>query len=228
MKWFKHYSNAHDNNKLTKVRMKYGADGYAIYWYCLELIAHDLESENITFELKHDSEVIAYNLKIDSQRVQEIMAYMVNLGLFEVSNNVITCLKIAKYLDAKYTRNKDLLKIIADTKNVPDNRGQMPTCPRLSPTVSPLSANVPTRIEKNRIEKKKKKTLGKKFIKPTIEEIRAYCQERKNHVNPNRFYDFYESKDWYVGKNKMKNWKAAIRTWEQSTKSEQVEIIDAI
>ena len=55
----------------------------------------------------------------------------------------------------------------------------------------------------------------KRFVKPTIEEIQEYCNSRNNGINANAFYDFYESKDWYVGKNKMKDWKACVRTWEQ-------------
>lgn len=58
----------------------------------------------------------------------------------------------------------------------------------------------------------------KVFRKPTTEEIKAYCKERNNGINANAFYDFYESKDWYVGKNKMKDWKACVRTWEQRNK----------
>lgn len=57
-----------------------------------------------------------------------------------------------------------------------------------------------------------------KFIKPTIEEITSYCNERNNSVNPNKFYNFYESKGWMVGKNKMKNWKSAVITWEEDVK----------
>ena len=60
-----------------------------------------------------------------------------------------------------------------------------------------------------------KENNKRKFTKPTIEEIQEYCDERNNGINANAFYDFYESKDWYVGKNKMKDWKACIRTWEQ-------------
>ena len=55
----------------------------------------------------------------------------------------------------------------------------------------------------------------KSFKKPTLEEIETYCKERNNTVNPQQFIDFYESKGWYIGKNKMKDWKAAVRTWEQ-------------
>lgn len=66
-------------------------------------------------------------------------------------------------------------------------------------------------------------TLKKQFKKPTIKEIKNYCEERKNNINAETFYNFYESKGWYVGKNKMKDWKACIRTWEQKNKKENKE-----
>ena len=56
------------------------------------------------------------------------------------------------------------------------------------------------------------------FAPPTVEEVRAYCQERGNNIDPQRFVDFYESKGWFVGKNKMKSWKAAVRNWESRDK----------
>lgn len=143
MKWFKHYTSAHDNNKLTKVRMRYGAEGYAIYWYCLELIAGDLgEQESINFELKHDAEVIAFNLKVDTLKVEEVMRYMVQIGLFEEIDNIITCLKIAKYLEKKTTRNKTIHKIIDTAKQINDpnlNPAQEILSPDSSPTVPQLS-----------------------------------------------------------------------------------------
>ena len=54
-----------------------------------------------------------------------------------------------------------------------------------------------------------------RFKKPTINEIAEYCTERKNNIDAETFYDFYESKDWKIGKNKMKAWKACVRTWEK-------------
>lgn len=54
------------------------------------------------------------------------------------------------------------------------------------------------------------------FAKPSIDEIKSYCSERKNAVDPLRFFNFYESKGWMIGKNKMKDWKAAVRTWENN------------
>ena len=58
------------------------------------------------------------------------------------------------------------------------------------------------------------KTNNKRFKPPTVDEVRAYCQERNNGINPEGFVNHYESKGWFIGKNKMKDWKAAVRTWE--------------
>ena len=58
--------------------------------------------------------------------------------------------------------------------------------------------------------------VSKGFKKPTIDEIKAYCQERNNSVDPDKFYNYYESNGWKVGKNPMKNWKSAVITWEKS------------
>jgi hypothetical protein len=61
-----------------------------------------------------------------------------------------------------------------------------------------------------------KKEKPKRFIPPTYQEVVNYCIERNNKVDPQRFIDHYTSNGWMVGKNKMKNWKAAIHTWEKN------------
>ena len=58
------------------------------------------------------------------------------------------------------------------------------------------------------------------FHPPSVEEVAAYCLERKNTVDPFDFINFYESKGWMVGKNKMKDWKASVRHWETNDKKE--------
>ena len=71
--------------------------------------------------------------------------------------------------------------------------------------------------ENTEAEKPEEKTETKRFKRPTIEEIENYCNERQNNVNVQQFYNFYESKGWKVGSQAMKDWKAAVRTWEQRT-----------
>lgn len=54
----------------------------------------------------------------------------------------------------------------------------------------------------------------RRFTKPTVGDIREYCRERRNGIDPQRFFDFYEAKGWRVGNQPMKDWQAAVRTWE--------------
>lgn len=70
--------------------------------------------------------------------------------------------------------------------------------------------------EKNDKNDKNEKNI---FVIPKIEEIKKYCNERNNKINPLQFYDYYQSKGWMIGKNKMKDWQAAVRTWEQKNKA---------
>lgn len=69
----------------------------------------------------------------------------------------------------------------------------------------------------NRTKKQRnKETNINTFVPPTVEEVREYCQERNNRIDPDSFVNFYESKGWLIGKNRMKDWKAAVRTWEKN------------
>lgn len=66
----------------------------------------------------------------------------------------------------------------------------------------------------------KDKAKGKRFTKPTVVDIAEYCVERNNSVDAQKFFDYYSSNGWKVGKNPMKDWRAAVRTWEKNTKDE--------
>lgn len=82
--------------------------------------------------------------------------------------------------------------------------------------------NVPVSIDKDSISingatyETPESEKTRRFIIPTVEEIKAYCEERGNNVDAQKFYDYYTSNGWQVGRNKMKDWKAAIRTWERT------------
>lgn len=67
----------------------------------------------------------------------------------------------------------------------------------------------------NALNYNNKKNSKKSFIPPTIDLVRKYCQERNNKVDPDQWFDFYTSKGWMIGKNHMKDWQAAVRTWER-------------
>lgn len=84
-------------------------------------------------------------------------------------------------------------------------------------------------IEEDSIDKDNNIILGEtkskrtNFIPPTLDEVEQYCIERNNNVDSQSFIDFYESKGWMIGKNKMKDWKAAVRTWERGNNSRTIQ-----
>ena len=77
----------------------------------------------------------------------------------------------------------------------------------------------PKNAEPKQTEQKKEveevKKPRKVFKKPTLEEVQAYCNERNNMIDAQRFIDYYESNGWHVGRNPMKDWKASVRNWER-------------
>lgn len=99
-----------------------------------------------------------------------------------------------------------------------DKQKQIPQKEALHNVTVTLNRNADIDIEKdididNKEINKEKRT---RFIPPTVEEVRNYCDERKNGIDAETFVNFYSSKGWLIGKSKMKDWKAAVRTWERN------------
>lgn len=75
-------------------------------------------------------------------------------------------------------------------------------------------------IKEKESKKKSADKPHRSFVPPTVEEVSEYCESRKTNIDPQAFVDFYASKGWFVGKNKMKDWRAAVRTWEQRSRGQ--------
>lgn len=197
MKWFKHDSDASNDAKLKKLRLKYGAQGYGIYWYCLELISRNVDKHNLTFELEHDAELIADDFKLSSDLVQHIMTYMVELELFENTNNIITCLKMATRTD-EYTQ-----KLIQSASKCPD---KLPTLSVHNPKKSVLIEE--KRTEENILENKTKRetTIPKDFA---ISDKVILWAEKNGHTNLQKHFDNFVLKAQAKG-YKYVNWDSAF------------------
>jgi len=200
MKWFKHEANCGFDSKMKKLLIKYGVNGYGLYYYCVEIIAGNLTTENITFELQHDVHIIAHDLKMDTLLVEEIMLYCIKIGLFQFNEETqrVSHMGLFKMLDNTMSQNTCIrqLKSSENFKFLKDTESR--------------------REEKRREEKKDIAT--KKFKKPSLSQINEYCEQKQYQIDSEYFYNYYESKDWMVGKNKMKDWKAALRNWFKNEK----------
>jgi hypothetical protein len=86
-------------------------------------------------------------------------------------------------------------------------------------TIKEPSSNHQVTTNKNVKNEKNERSI---FIEPTYNDILEYCAERKNGVDVNKFLNFYSSKGWMVGKNKMIDWKACVRTWEKPIEIKEV------
>jgi hypothetical protein len=229
VKWFKHDSTANRDAKLEKVLLKYGADGYALYWLCIELIADRIDATHADFELEHDAELLGARLKIDTLRVEEIMRYFVSLELFENDGNRITCMKLAARLENAIVKNPALKKIQAKLTRISgettEESGNFRELPGTSGIIPDNLGQI--RLDEIRLDTEENKSREEppiesahtRFKKPTLQEVLDYCKERRNTVNAQRFIDYYESKGWKVGRDGMKDWKASVRTWETSEKA---------
>lgn len=205
MKWFKHETNAHTDAKLKRLRIRYGLEGLGFYWYCLELIGSTVEPHNLTFELEHDSEVIADDLNLNIDHVQEMMKYIIDLGLFEQNGVVITCLKMAVRAD-EYTQKS--LRKLHELGHYPDN-------------LLTMSGHTPDKIPSNRKKERKKETIGR-FNPPSVEEVQNRISEMGyQYSEAEEFCNFYGSKNWMVGKNKMSDWHKALGGWESRKKKDK-------
>lgn len=150
----------------------------------------------------------------------DIRVAEVDKALSEISHNTsVVVYEVAHSRYYAFTKWEKWQRVDKPQKSiippVPDNSGIIPES---FSTDSVLK-------EKKRKEEKvlpapaREDTPLKKFIPPSLEQVQAYCAERKNNVDAGRFIDFYSSKGWMIGKNKMKDWKAAVRTWERGDRA---------
>lgn len=142
-------------------------------------------------------------------------------GVIVVKHWFINNNKIQKdrYKPTLYTEQKDVLFLKENKSYTLDKNQGISLRQHNVNTLLTQNRIEENRIEENRIDNKDvaiaPSSPSKKFIKPTVKEIKEYCDERKNGIDPQSFYDYYQSKGWVVGRSPMKDWKASVRTWER-------------
>ena len=187
-------------------------DGYLYSDILMKLYLRSLKSDGkLMFNnmIPYTPQVLAQVVRHQVGTVEKALDIFQQLGLIEIlDNGAIYMMDIQNFIGKSSTeadRIRNFRKQIAI-----ENKDFVQMYNKSTPEIE-------LEIEKEKeLEIDKKENIKrKKFTKPTLDEIKDYCLERNNGINAEAFYDFYESKDWYVGKNKMKDWKACVRTWEK-------------
>ena len=210
-------------DSIQAVENIYGNDGFVVWVKLLQKLGR---TENYIIDVRTDLQwTLFYSLFcISENRVIEIINTLAELECIDKNlwkQKIIYSENFVKRISVVYRKRKYELKSLRDIlieKNVSveetnsllqKNDVSVEETPHLS------HDNAQSKVKKSKVNKENI-IKEKKFIPPKTNEIKKYCLERKNNVNPEQFYDYYSSKGWMIGKNKMKDWKAAVRTWERN------------
>lgn len=209
--WLKLKEDFFSSKRIKKLRKMAGGDTYTIIYLKMQLLS--LKSDGVLsytgLEDNFASE-LALDLDERPEDVQVVLMYLASCGLIETSDNVNFLLPYVVENTGKETDAAQRMREMRKRNNV---------TPALREcyTEKEIEGDIDKEIDKD--TPPKSPSRGKReFVPPTLEEVAAYCRERDNNIDAEAFLDFYESKGWMIGKNRMKDWKAAVRTWEKSRK----------
>nr|DAY43478.1 MAG TPA: DnaD like replication protein [Caudoviricetes sp.] len=196
-------------------------DGYLYSNILLKLYLRSLKNDGklvVNDRIPYNAEMLASVTGHQIGTVKQALSIFKDLGLIDVlENGAIYMLDIQNFIgrgSSEADRKREYRqRIESDRTNVQTNLRQISD--KNTPEIE-KELEIEIKIEKEIDSSASTTTKRKRFEKPTLSEIKAYCIERGNKVDAQHFFDYYESNGWKVGKNSMKNWQAAIRTWERS------------
>lgn len=198
-------------------------DGYLYSNILLKLYLRSLKNDGklvVNDRIPYNAEMLASVTGHQIGTVKQALSIFKDLGLIDVlENGAIYMLDIQNFIgkgSSEADRKREYRRRIeTDRANVQTNLRQIS---EKSPPEIEIKLEKDIEIEKEiHSSAKNTTTKRKRFEKPTLSEIKEYCIERNNNVDAQHFYDYYESNGWKVGKNAMKNWQAAVRTWEKNS-----------
>lgn len=217
MAWIKLTTDMFDNRKIKHLRRLPEGNNIVLIWVMLLTMAGRCNSGGMIFlteNIPYTPKMLADELDFEENTVilalealEQLSMIVMDHGFFSIAGwhehqNVEGMEKIREQTRKRVAKHREKQALL--NGNV--------TCS----VTEALSNATDKDIDKEKdtdIDKEEKKR--KRFAPPSVSDVSAYCKERNNNVDPEAFVDFYASKGWMVGENKMKDWKAAVRTWER-------------
>ena len=209
--WFSHDLNARDDEKILNMRMKHGWSAYGLYWAIIEMLR---ATENYKLQTNYDS--IAFALQTDCDLIKSIVT---GFGLFKFEDSFFYSKSLIERMLIKDEKSETASKA-ANIRWENYRKNQQLNANALQTHSESNADAMLIKLSKEKLSKEKE-IKDKENIPPVFEELKQYCTERNNGIDPQKFYDYYESKGWVVGRTKMKSWKASVRTWENNGFSKQ-------
>lgn len=239
--WLKLKEDFFRDKVMKKMRKIAGGDTYVVIYLKMMLMSIQTNGELYFEGIENDfADELALALDEDEENVRVAIGFLMRSGkLVEKSKSIYFMPEANEAIGSESSSAERVRKFREKQKQEQLEAKVTVALPCTAETPETLlcntgetPCNVSGNVEKSRVEKSrvdKRESIvqpdkpadspapkSKRFVKPTLEKVKAYCQSRQNGVDPERFYDYYESNGWRVGKSPMKDWKAAVRTWERS------------
>jgi hypothetical protein len=218
--YFSHDSNARNDEKILAMRSVYGVEGYGMYFMIIEILR---EQTGYAIEVnKYVYGSLAIQLQTSVKKVEKFINDCVNeFSLLTIKDNFLfseSLLRRMEIVDRVSKQRKNASMTRWNDKK--DNANAMQMDSKCNANEMQMLSKEEEKKEK---EKKEKEIKTQNIIPPKPDWVSDYCKERNNGITASEFIDFYESKGWVVGKSKMKDWQAAIRTWEKNRNIKVIE-----
>ena len=205
------------SKRIKKLRKMAGGDTYTIIYLKMQLLALKTDGVLTWTGLEEDfSTELALDLDESVEDVHVALIYLASCGLIETSDNVNFLLPYVIENTGSETASTQRVREFRARKALQCNTDETQV-KRIGNVEKEIEKEIEKRDREEREELEKECVADKpprtRFTAPTVQEVKAYCIEKGYHVDAERFVDYYTSNGWMVGRNKMKDWKAAVRTW---------------
>ena len=223
VKWIKIVTDIFDDEKILLIDSLPERDSIIVIWLKLLCIAGKQNNGGVLMmneRIAYTDEMLATIFRRPLSSVRLALSIFEQYGMIEIVNNAVT---IPKW---EYHQNIDgLQKIKEQTKERVRKYRERQKQQSVACNVTETCCNDTDkkRTDKNRTDKNRtdmnsedETKTQKRFRPPSLEEVTAYCMERNNSINPEKFFNYYEANGWKIGRAKMKDWKACIRSWESN------------
>ena len=212
-KWIKIAADIFDDEKIVLIESFPDAYAIIIVWFKMLCLAGRLANGGVMTigQTVCDEKIFAVLFRMKEQTIRKALQMFQEFGMITTVDGVITITNWSKhqYIDQSESKREYMRGYMKERRE----RQKAPTNSTLAGTANSEIKDV----NDNRKESATSSTTPRKrFSPPTIDDIKAYCRERQNTVDAERFLAYYDSNGWKVGKNAMKDWKAAVRTWERN------------
>ena len=214
MDYFPHDVHAANDKKVEALRMLYGNDGYAFFFILLENIYQEPNFE-LDISDAETIQILCRKTEVTPEKFNSMLETALKRDCFDRESyeqrGVLTSSGIKKRAEVVVKKRVKMQE--AYKKEISDivSEAEM----GVESTQSKVKESKVK--ESNRDIKDIGTKVPKRFIPPTMEQVIEYCLERQNNVDPEKWMNHYTSNGWKVGKNGMKDWKAAVRTWEKNS-----------